>query len=263
MSESFNIHRLGFLIRNDIISSYRSVLVASLTLMSIMLLNSMLNVGFDKGEGYFYQVWFGGMVIIWGSIAASDAFKELHDKTCNHEFLLLPASALEKTLSRLVFVTIALISYILVFTFVASLVVEAINELVFSRSNSLFRPFDPIVWKLIPHVIVMQSLFFLGAAWSRKGRWLKTTMVSTIIVIGLLIFAMIIFRIIFSQYFDGFHMSGNHSFELNAKSVYLANKDPIQIIWTSLKLLYFFVLPFFCWSVAWLRLRETEVSHGV
>ena len=26
---------------------------------------------------------------------------------------------------------------------------------------------------------------------------------------------------------------------------------------------YFFVLPLFCWFVAWLRVTETQVSHGI
>jgi hypothetical protein len=31
----------------------------------------------------------------------------------------------------------------------------------------------------------------------------------------------------------------------------------------TLKILYFVGLPLLCWYVAWLRVKETEVSHGV
>jgi hypothetical protein len=38
---------------------------------------------------------------------------------------------------------------------------------------------------------------------------------------------------------------------------------PIEWLTEASKWAYFVVLPPFCWFVAWLRVTETQVSHGI
>ena len=93
----------------------------------------------------------------------------------NMAFLLLPASALEKTLSRLLLHTVGLVVYLLVFTTVLSWVLEGINTLWFGVRREFFSPFDRARVDVAAALSsCTQALFFLGAAWFRKVQFVKT-----------------------------------------------------------------------------------------
>jgi hypothetical protein len=38
---------------------------------------------------------------------------------------------------------------------------------------------------------------------------------------------------------------------------------PVEWLTQIAKVAYYFALPVFCWFVAWLRVTETQVSHGI
>lgn len=248
MNEQFSARRLGLLIKNDVVDRYRSVLFVSATILAIMVINAVIN-GFSGAGGNSYAGWFPGMLFVWGTIVASHSFAELHDKSKNHAYLLLPASALEKTFARLLYGIVGFVPYLLVFTTVASFVAEGISAGFFGRSNRPFNPFEPGVWLLIQNFIVVQSFFFLGAAWFRKTHYIKTVMSLAVVAIGLSSLLGLLARIIFAPDFYNWTFPG----ELPA----------LQGAWIAIRIAYFVALPILCWSVAWLRVKETQVSHGV
>ncbi len=255
MNEIFSPRRLELLIRNDAIAGYRSLLTTSATLAGIVLIVAMLSRGSASGNENFYLFWFIGMLLIWGPIASSRSFKELHDKTENESYLLLPASALEKTIARLLSVTVIFIGYLLVFTSLTSVAVESINSLLFGQRNQWFHPFDSMGWSLFGHFVVVQSLYFLGAAWFRKNHFIKTTLAITITCIGLTVLALVILRFVLVPSFD--------DLELRIDSLYSLYHGAIDVVQIGVTALYFVGLPVMCWCVAWLRVRETQVSDGV
>ena len=51
---------------------------------------------------------------------------------------------------------------------------RGINTLLFDVRREFFSPFDALSWLLVPHYLVAQALFFLGAAWFRKTHFVKT-----------------------------------------------------------------------------------------
>ena len=194
----------------------------------------------------------------WGIIASSRAFRPLHDKTRNEAYLLLPASALEKTLARLLAVTAGLVTYLLVFSTVVALVVESLNLLFFGSRNGFFNPFDPYVWESISFYIVLQSLYFLGASWFRRAHFVKTTLAITLTIAGLAALAAIAIRIAFADFPlprlaartepESCPRDGAHSLAGVADTALLAAMV---------------LLPLACWSIAWLRVAEAQVSDGV
>ena len=255
MSEIFSTRRLGLLIRNDAISGYRSLLTVSATLAGIVLIRVMLTGGSASDNEYFYLIWFTAMILLWGPIASSRSFLELHDKTKNEAYLLLPATALEKTIARLLAATIFFYIYLLIFTSVTSVVIESLSSLFFGRSNQSFRPFDPLLGNLLGHYLVIQSVYFLGAAWFRKTHFIKTTLAVTLVCIGLVLLTLAILRYVLVPSFDdlGFSMD-------NLYSLYHGVFEAAE---TGVITFYFVGLPVMCWTVAWLRIRETQVSDGV
>ncbi len=187
MNDHLSVQRLGFVLRNDLLRTYRSALVVSGTAALVALAVSIGIAYFgDVGRTeLFYRFFFVAALFTWGTIATSSCFSDMHGRGTNMAFLLLPASALEKTVSRLLIYTVGLVVYLLAFTTVLSWVVEGINTLWIGERREFFSPLDPVAWLLLPHFIVTQALFFLGAAWFRKLQVIKTVGTTIGIVLGL------------------------------------------------------------------------------
>lgn len=255
MSGQLSPRRLALLLRNDAVGSYRSLLVVSTTLAALIVLNAAI-MAYAGGNAFVYRTWFIGTLFVWGTIASSLSFRELHDKTRNTAYLLLPASALEKTIARLLATTIGLPVHLLLLTSVLSIVIEPVNSLAFGVRNEIFQPFDRVAWQVIPHYLVVHSLFFLGAAWFRKTHYVKTLLA---IVAGALAFIAVCLWIAWLFGAAGWSGSGL----LVQGDFYDAVYLPLEGVFDTGYLLYLFALPPLCWFVAWLRLTETQVSHGV
>jgi hypothetical protein len=250
MNEQLSLRRLAFVLRNDLMRTYRSAVLISGTAALVALVVS-LSGGYDGevGQGpLFYRVFFAVALFTSGTIATSVCFGDLHGRATNTAFLLLPASALEKTVSRLLLYTVGLIAYLLLFTTLLSWVLEGINTLWIGDRRGFFSPLDELSWPLLPHFLVAQALFFLGAAWFRKVWWIKTVAAVIGIVIGLGAIA------------AGLGWMVGPMQCLNADCYQFPLFDWLS---DAASVAYFYLLPPFCWFVAWLRVGEAQVSHGV
>lgn len=249
MNEQLSLQRLGRLLRNDLVRSYRSLLVVSGTVAIVALLVSVLGA-FDGVVGDdFYRVLFTAALFTWGTIGTSLCFNDMHGRATNTAFLLLPASALEKTLSRLIVYTVGSFLYLLLLTTVLSWLFEAVNVAVFDVRRPFFSPLDRDVWLLLPHYLVVQGVFFLGAAWFRKAQFVKTVGVAALIVLALGALAIGLLWL----------FAAGMRFEGDWESAY----GPFEWLVDALRWAYFVVLPPLFWFVAWLRVTETQVSHGI
>jgi hypothetical protein len=250
VSDQLSWQRLVWVLRNDVMRSYRSVLVISGTAALVALVVS-LGIGYFGQVGrteLFYRIFFLAALFAWGTIGTSASFSDLHGRATNMAFLLLPASALEKTVSRLLIYTVGLIVYLLVFTTALSWVLEGINVLWLGERREFFSPFDRVAWALLPHFIVTQALFFLGAAWFRKVQFVKTVGTAIAIVIGLSAVAAAL----------GWMVGPSACMTGNCEEFFL-----FDWVGEAAPVVYRYLLPPFCWFVAWLRVTETQVSHGI
>ena len=250
MNDQLSLQRFGYVLRNDVMRIYRGAALVSGTAALVALVVSLVDAydGSVGQEPLFYRVFFIAMLFAWGTIATSICFSDLHGRTTNTAFLLLPASALEKTASRVLLYTIGLVGYLLLFTTLLSFVLEGINTLWIGQRRGFFSPLDGFDWPLLPHFVVAQALFFLGAAWFRKVWWIKTLGA----VIGIAI---------------GFGAVGTALIWM-VDPVRCLNADCYEFqlfdwIGEAAPIAYFYLLPPFCWFVAWLRVSEAQVSHGI
>ena len=124
------------------------------------------------------------------------------------------------------------------------------------------NPLDPEVWDAISTFLVVQSVFFLGAAWFRSLHWFKTVLSVSAIGIGLGVLALIAFRIFFADFFIGLLVPSPGLYVALA-NIYSSNKDLYDAVCMIMIVIYFGALAPFFWFVAWLRVKETQVSHGV
>lgn len=248
MNEQLSWQRLAALLRNDLARTARSALLVTGTAALVALVVS-LSGAYDGDVGQtalFYRAFFIAALFAWGTIATSVCFADMHGRSTNTAFLMLPASALEKTLSRLLLHTVGLVAYLLVFTMVLSWVLESVNVLWIGERRAFFSPLDELAWTLVPHFIVAQGLFFLGAAWFRKVHFVKTVGAVVAIVAGLVAFAVLVAWLLGPRGTGGFFID-----------------DPVDWIVEVAPWTYYAALPLVCWFVAWLRVTETQVSHGV
>jgi hypothetical protein len=250
VNDQLSLQRLAFVLRSDLTRNYRSALLISGTAALVALAVSLLAAyDGDVGQGPgFYRVFFVAALFAWGTIATSVCFSDLHGRGTNIAFLLLPASALEKTVSRLLIHTVALSAYLLLFTTLLSWVLEGINTLWIGERRELFSPLDEVGWMLLPHFLVAQALFFIGAAWFRKFQFVKTVGTVLGIVIGLGVIAVGLVWLIGPMrcLTDDCYRFPTFDWVNDAATIS-----------------YFYLLPPFCWFVAWLRVGEAQVSHGI
>jgi len=252
VSDSFDVNRFVLLTRGDLVRNYRAVLIVSAVLALLTVLGPA-GLAYTSYTGIgFYRFFFIGAMFAWGTIATSLAFRDMHGRLTNAQFLLLPATALEKTLARLIVSTVFLVVYLLLLTSVLSLIGEAL-ELTGRSSNEWFSPFDRVAWLVIPHYLVVQSVFFLGAAWFRKMHYVKTLLSVALLITGLSVVSAILGWLGWQTWNGaGVNFDGSDSFFV-----------PMRWLGEILKIAYYAGLPLFCWYVAWLRVKETQVSHGV
>lgn len=248
MNDQLSGRRLLWLLRAEGLRNSRSWLIGLGTAALVALLLSLLGAWDLRVGNGFYQSFFVAALFALGTIATSQSFVDLHGRTTNMAFLLLPASALEKTLVRLVLMTVGVFACLLVLTTVLSWLLEGLNTVLFGVQRATFVPTDRLAWLMLPHYLVAQSLFFLGAAWFRKLHYVKTVGAAIVIVIGLSFIA------------------GGLGWLVGPTSC--RNADCLEfpfIDWLvdAAPVAYFYLLPVFCWFVAWLRVTEAQVSHGV
>ena len=254
MNHALSLPRLWYLLRGDFIIGYRSLLVSSAGLTAVILVVAMIAPSDYHGFSNFHRAAFTIALFTWGIVATSRAFVSLHDKTRNEAYLLLPASALEKTLARLLTVTVGFVVYLLVFCTVVSVVVESLNLLFFGNRHRFFDPFDPIIWERISLYIVVQALYFLGAAWFRRGHFMKTTLAITLGFIALTALTLIALRIAFA---DIWAVAWDIDYALESLQDWFTGTGSGFLF--AVKML----LPIACWCIAWLRVSEAQTSDGV
>ncbi len=251
MEQQLSPHRLWLLIRNDVLGGYRTAgLYAGVTAALIFLLSVAEYAG-SAPNPLFYRDTYGFALFIWGIWATSRAFRPLQDRSRTEAYLLLPASALEKMLARLLLVTAGLALALLVCSTILSLVIEGLNLVFFGDRRPIFNPFDAEIWELIAAYIVVQSPYFLGSAWFRRAPFLKTSLAVILLLLAFAVFALFAVRIALGgpgwgawYVFDGFvdwHFANGGALE----NVFLVLMPPVL------------------WCIAWLRLKEAQADDAV
>ena len=277
MEPSFSARRLWYLLRGDFLAEWRVQAYFSGTTAAMLFVISLMDFIYGYVEPSMHQELYGYALFIWGIWATSRAFHPLQDRTRREAYLLLPASALEKMLARLLPVTLGLGIALPVYILALSVLVESFNLAVFGNHRPLFDPFDPGIWKLFGYYLILQSPFFLGAAWFRGFPLLKTTLALFLVHIGLalLILAMVRFAIGSFGWLPGnvqdihIHLNTENYDVLDFMLYGVADNIVVNLLnpdWnTQIMILYvvLILIPPVLWWIAWLRLKEAQGNDGI
>ncbi len=231
----------------------------------VVLLLSMVDMLMTGGQGGdSYDGLFGIVFILGGVFLTSQIFKDLYRPESRHTALMLPASALEKVLARFLAASAGWIVFSFLGFTLLSLAAEGINFLVFQGTHSLFHPFAPENWRMVPHYLVWQALFAAGSVFFRSMAFLKTLLVLSLAGFVLSMYSFILGGFLLGDFIQG-QMSGVPAVVLEQafEEVNRQLSAFSQVMKGVFRGLYWGVMPLFWWLFTWVRFREVQISDGV
>lgn len=250
-------------INKEIQESKRSMLIFSLTIFLILFMQGMFTSFMARQGGYFTSVYTGmfpGFLFLGGFILTSVFFaQDMFSRTGQHNWLTLPASQAHKFLAKGILTALAYPIALTLLFFGSSIIIESLTLILFKDPISLFNPFVNNTGKMFLHYGVNQSIFLLGATYFRKAHFIKTVLALSLIGIALSIIAAFFIRVAFAPYFTT--MFGVRlSFPVNTMQTHSTLTTVAR--WIA-NLLYWGVLPIFCWFTAYLRVKEVQATDAV
>jgi hypothetical protein len=264
--------KLLYLLRKDILESRKGMLIYALTLFMLMLLPSIISMILG-GPSYselatFYKEFFISFLFAGGFIITSLSFREdMYGKSTQHNWLMLPASPLEKLSVKIIYSAILYPILLLLFISASSLIIEGLNAVIFGKHYLVFNPVQPFYWKMILIYIVTQSIFLMGAAYFRKASFVKTILMSNLLSLVIGLISILVVRIIFNKYFNGMSVDSDlivNNFEIRFSSP--ESFDGIvefKVFETIGKVLFWVFVAPFCWIVSYFRIREVQANDAV
>jgi hypothetical protein len=258
MSAQFDWRRIVHLARRDLIGSYRIALVAAAAVIALLIVQALVTQPFttDRTTVYLGAVWI--LCFVVGPIVASRAFAELHDKERNVAYLMLPASAVEKVAVRAAIVTVLFFIASTVVVTASAWLILPLKALAFGTVETPFLPAAVFDYNYLGLFVAQQSVFLLGAAWFRRQHFVKTGLALSVLMLATVWLAMLTVRLTWPGL--GEMLVAN---QFNPAPLLIRLADAYASVGWLAGLVVYVVLPVFCWTVAWLRLREAQVSHGV
>lgn len=254
--------RLLYLLKRDVLSNITTTFIILGAVTAVIYLTSALSAYNRSPSDQLYFTLFTNFLFAGGLIVTSMIFREMHRKETAQNYMLLPASNFEKFFSRLLLSTVGFAVITLVGLTLISYLSEGINALIFNRHNQVFNPFTKMVWKLMPHYFVAQSIYFLGAAYFRKYNFIKTINVIFLILILVSILGALFFRIIYFDFFDTFFGIKDTSLMIQWDKISLA-PETIDTLINIAKVLYWLIPAPLFWTISYFRIKEAEVKNAV
>ncbi len=244
----FSPKRIYLLIQKIYYENYKAIGKGFLTLLgvfSIILIFMYISgkrVFINQNNFYIFGLIFMGINI------AGKAFRDFRVKEKTISYLSLPASALEKLLAELIFtIVLFFISYTIVFYIYQLILIGVAGS--FDVEVKMFSLQNENVGTALKAYVLIQSIFFLGAATFRKKPRLSTGFFLFILYILLLICLGIMAKI-----YPG-DLIRTH---INADPQYIVAIQMSDLVRT-VNIFFFYIIPPVLWTAAYFKLREKEV----
>ena len=257
--------RLWILLKSDIVVSLRTGVIVVAAVFGMLLVINVASVApWDKWS--IHDVFFPLTLLIGGHVFTSLAFRDMFHRQKSYAYLALPASQCEKYILKLAFTTVGYAVVTATLYYLFSVLAAGLTTLFFGVAHSVFQPFSPLVWQIIPLFLVTQSITFFGAVYFKKLHFVKTMLAITLftIIVGILISLLV--RLVFWEYFTGFFSpkfgSVSMNFDITYSDDYPRFKNFVDGLLLLAKILLYAIIPTFFWITGYIRFRETEVQNG-
>ena len=250
---SFQPKRIYLLIRNAIVLNRSSILISTAALAGVLILISLADA-YGSLSPHFHRNAYLIVFFPAGFLLTSRTFKTLHDPVKGYAWLLLPASNLEKALSRILLTTLIYIVGSLVVYLLFSFVCEGLNQVILGRRHPFFNPLDRVILNCVLTYISIQAPFLIGAVYFKKHALSKTVLFlsGALIVLGVCILA------------AAWSILGGQVSGPDVKNLFYSweNSDMTpfgRALINGIKVIFWLVVPVFSWTVCFFRHKETEL----
>ncbi len=264
--EKLSYKRMLLLLRRDIFSGYKNIAIVIAAIAAILITLDILNFTlFNGGSDPEHHIsTFATILFIGGFIATSSIFKEIHKQESAQSYIMLPASPLEKVISRILISNVGWLVLTLLWYSVYSFVSAGITELLAGQHHPMFNPFRGNMFLMYAHYIVLQSVFLVGAICFRKGHLFKTLLTLFIVGVFFSIIAMLAVRIIFAPYFTGFFaVDQTQMIGPMFENLPFRFADNIELLETISNVLYWALIAPVAWVITYTRFREVQLKDAV
>lgn len=256
--------RMVHVLNKEIHESRKALAVYAITITLVLFVVELVSVLVSKATWTshmeIYEGMFPGFLFLGGFIVTSVFFSDdMFSKKAQHHWLMLPATSLEKFLSKALLCAIAYpLALIALFT-ATSAIGEAIILLFTRDPFVMFNPLKAYIWKMLLHYLVLQSIFLLGATYFRSAHFIKTVLALGVIFIAAGLFMALTVRIAFAPYIEGF---------FNAAAIRIVEDSNLSIerfgvLKTIFMVFYWALLAPFCWFTAYQRVKEVQSTDAV
>jgi hypothetical protein len=276
MNQAFSFQRWSLLVGKQWADNRKQYLLAIIAFMSLVLVWYVFTMLVDRSdpmaEGLQHITYLFSLFIV-GPFYASQFFRQLSSKSKGIDYLMVPASSLEKLLCAIFY---GIILFLLVFTvafYTVDIITVALANL-FHPSYStvdaegvsrhahvvnIFKvPGNPvnIAYYFFLMFLAVQSAFLLGSVYFIHYSYIKT-------VIGLTLACLVIALVGF--YFTDLAMPLEGYFNPPATYHVLSGDGKNKLVelphWigSTLKILFFYAFPPIFWVTTYFRLKEKEV----
>ena len=247
-NEYFEIGRFTKLCRYAIGKNGNDLLRLGIKLTIIFLILTIF-FGMTSSQQIVMNDWFFPILFFSGIFVAKKAFKDLYDKDKCITWMMVPGSSFEKFLSRLLYV---LVIHFVLLSFVYMLGVNIGRLFTSMLFNLQFRFFTPFSGYNIAvgygFYVTATSIFFTGGLYFKKHSIIKTIFFILLVVLVIKIILIVTGIIIFTN-----------GFEYIVQSLPEIIKYWIHSISIYFKLMFFCVIPVFCWLISYTRMKEKEI----
>lgn len=190
--QPYSVKRLYFLVRNRLLDDISPILIVAAAFLALNLLFLLSAHQYTPGTVGSWAL----IIAVGGIFLAGNGFSKMHDGKAGTEWLLLPASTLEKYTAALVMYLIVYPVFAALLAFFESLICSGIGYLMHKSSLWLFNPLTAIIWENYLNYAFFVVLALAGSARFRKFAVGKTAAImvsfmllaSLLLVLGALLF---------------------------------------------------------------------------
>jgi hypothetical protein len=256
MDRNFSFRRAGLLLRNRVLEELPALAIGLAIVVAFNLLGLVTSkrVWFNEAQAYMWAI----VIVGAGLLLASQAFKGMHDGKSGTDWLLLPASPLEKYVS-------AVVDYLVIFPLLGSAVCMGLSALFYfiagamgGNGDHIWSPAEIGGFKAWGEYAIAASVCLAGSASFRKIPLLKTiAVVSAYVIVMTGLFALVGYLV--------FKGNGNFSFNDNGLTIdggKLEKTAEDALLWIY-KIAAFGLVPVFSLLYGYFRVFEKEARDEV
>ncbi|MCE5256874.1 MAG: hypothetical protein LLF89_08535 [Spirochaetaceae bacterium] len=261
LKRKFSIERTAILIRNRAFEDLPGILIGAGLLLGINLLSIVAakRAVFNDGSGQAWTFFLLGAGILFSSYA----FKGMHDGKSGLDWILLPATPLEKYLA-------ALIEYIILYPLVGAALTLGLSALLSlfesmagGRGGRIWMPGFSDALRAWGEYAVVALWFLAGSATFRRKSFLKS---AGVLMAYMLVMMIGFFLVLASRRSSANGVVLNEMFYMNGRNGFIGGSFPEAVqsaLGTVVDVLRYAVLPVFSLGYGYLRVVEKEVRDEV